>query len=67
MIQVPEKTDADVKKLISIVCPGSKPINIKVEPESFAEINECFPALAEKIERGGGSRVLGWQIWKTKK
>lgn len=66
MIQVPELADEHVKELTMIVCPESKPIYVNVEPESFAEVNECFPAVEKKIEKDGGSRVLGWQIWKTK-
>ena len=66
MIQVPEIADEHVKELTMIICPESKPIYVNVEPESFAEVNECFPAIEKKIERDDGSRVLGWQIWKTK-
>lgn len=61
----PVEIDDDVKKLISTVCPDSRPIYLPVEPESYAQVNECFPAVAEKIKRDGGSRVIGWQIWKT--
>ena len=28
-------------------------------------MTECFPAVAEKIKRDGGSQVIGWQIWKS--
>lgn len=65
MIISPKEIDSDVKKLISIVCPGSKPIYLKVQPENYSEINECFPAVQEKIRRDGGFWVLGWQIWKS--
>lgn len=61
----PSKIDDDVKKLINMICPGSKPIYLLVEPESYAEVCECFPAVGEKIRRDGGSQQLGWQIWKT--
>jgi len=65
MIQVPEIEDYHVKELIKVVCPGSKPIYVNVEPESFAEKKGCFPAVQQKIERDGGFCVLGWQIWKS--
>jgi hypothetical protein len=37
-----------------------------VEPAPFAEVKECFPAVAEQIRRHGGTQVLGWQLWQTK-
>lgn len=62
----PAEIDNDVKKLVSIVCLNSAPIYLAVETESYAQITECFPAVAEKIRRDGGSQVLGWQIWKSR-
>jgi len=41
-----------------------KPIYLDVTPESYAEINECIPAVNQKIEKEGGSVQLGWQIWQ---
>jgi hypothetical protein len=64
-MMTPTEVDTDVKKLISIVYPDSVPMFLAVEPESYAQANECFPAVAEKIKRDGGSQALGWQIWKS--
>lgn len=61
---IPPDIDDDVKKLILVVCPNSNPIYLPVEPEHYAQPNECFPSVAEKIKREGGSQILGWQIWK---
>jgi hypothetical protein len=62
---IPPEIDDDVKKLILVVCPNSNPIYLPVEPENYAQANECFSAVAEKIKREGGSQILGWQIWKS--
>jgi hypothetical protein len=64
-MMTPTEIDADVKKLISIVCPNSVPMFLTVEPEAYAQVTECFLAIVEKIKRDGGSQVLGWQIWKS--
>jgi hypothetical protein len=61
----PSEIDDNVKRLVNMICPGSKPIYLPVEPESYAEVCECFPAIKEKISRDGGSQEFGWQIWKT--
>ena len=61
----PTEIDDDVKELISNINPGSTPVYLIVEPESFSQVKECFPTVEEKIKRDGGSSVIGWQIWKT--
>jgi hypothetical protein len=57
--------DNNIKKLILLVCPKSVPVYVPVEPESYAQISFCFPAVQEKINREGGEQIIGWQIWKT--
>jgi hypothetical protein len=61
----PQEIDRHVLKLVARVLPGATPIYVNVVPESYAEINECFPAVEKKVHDAGGSMLLGWQIWKT--
>lgn len=61
----PETIGGDVKKLVSTVGTNTSPIYLAIEPESYSQVNECFPAVAEKIKRDGGAQRLGWQIWKS--
>jgi hypothetical protein len=64
-LTVPDKNDAYVKELVKMICPDSKVINVPVLPVVGAEVSQCFPTVDKKIEQENGSRVLGWQIWKT--
>lgn len=63
--EIPQKDDPKVLKLVGLINPKMKPINVSVEPEIYAEKDGCFPAVEEKVNRDGGTLVLGWQIWKT--
>lgn len=65
MNRVPQTIDDNVKRLIKRITTTNKPIYLDVTPESYAEINECIPAVNQKIEKDGGSVQLGWQIWQT--
>ncbi len=60
----PATIDSDVEMLVSRIAPAGKPVYLDIEPEKYAIEKECFPAVAEKIHRDGGTQVLGWQIWK---
>ena len=64
-MMAPSITNEYVKKLLKILDVNEKPIYLKVTPEPYAKIVECFPAVDEKIKNDGGQKVLGWQIWKT--
>jgi len=64
MNRVPQTIDDNVKRLINKIKTTEKPIYLDVMPEPYAEINECFPAVTQKIEKEGGSVQLGWQIWQ---
>ena len=61
----PDSIDKNVNDLIRKVGTKTSPIYLDVEPESYSRVGECLPAVEEKIRRDGGTRVLGWQIWKT--
>jgi len=62
---VPKIEDQHLKKLIEIIGIDTQPIYICVKPERNAIVNECFPNVDEKIKKEGGTRITGWQIWKT--
>lgn len=62
----PETIDEHIETLIKRVGSKSSPIYLDVEPESYAKVGECFPAVGEKIRRDGGTQVLGWQLWSLK-
>jgi len=59
----PKTIDQNIKKLISMICNEPEPIFIDVIHENYAQIGGCFPAVHEKINRDGGDKIIGWQIW----
>lgn len=61
----PLEIDNDVKRLLDLIGIDEQPIFLRVTPEPYSGVCECFPAVAEKIARDGGSDQLGWQIWRT--
>lgn len=46
------------------VSPNAEPEYLTVEAESRAAIKDCFPVVDGYVEKHGGERVLGWQIWE---
>jgi len=60
----PEIQEGPVRALIERIVPGGSVIDLPVQTERFARKSECFAAVAEKVRRDGGERVLGWHIWK---
>ncbi|MFA5360065.1 MAG: SEC-C domain-containing protein [Patescibacteria group bacterium] len=65
MTTIPLLNDPELIKLIQLMDSSLKPISVPVEPEKYAEESECLPAVKEKIEKDGGSQILGWQVWKS--
>lgn len=63
---IPDKEDQLIKQLIEAIGVDSQPIYVELKPDSTSIINECFPNVSNKIQKEGGSQVIGWQIWKTK-
>lgn len=61
----PEKIDHDINRLISQLKSTEQPVYVPHRPAQHAQINECFPAVAEMVSTNKGSMCLGWQIWKT--
>lgn len=60
---VPKSIDNTIVDFCSMVSPGQMPFYVPVLPEEFSRESYCFPNVAEKIARDGGSIVYGWKIW----
>ena len=43
---------------------GGELVYVPVIPESYCEVQECFPNVEKKVRRDGGEMVVGWQFWK---
>ena len=68
---MPEENDPHIKDMIAKIrhsgggiLPDAVPIVVPVNPESYAEMNACFPSVKEKINRDGGDMLLGWTLRK---
>jgi hypothetical protein len=54
-----------ITKLCVEVSAGQVPVFVEVIPVAGAAINECFPNVDRKVQRDGGTMVLGWMIWES--
>lgn len=43
---------------------GAQPINLPVQPEADAVVDECLANVQAKIGRDGGQMRCGWQLWE---
>jgi hypothetical protein len=57
--------DEDILRLVRLIGVNGTPVYVDLHPELYSKVCECFPLVAEKIARNGGSQVLGWQLWKS--
>ena len=64
-MRVPDRITSPVRKLCNRLSSVGDPAYVPVQVESYAVINECFPAVKQKIERDGGAVQYGWVIWFT--
>ena len=64
--EIPKKDDPFLKKLIETIGITAAPVLVKIKPCPGAIVSECFPNVDKKIEKNGGTRIVGWQIWRTK-
>lgn len=46
------------------VVPNEKPIAVTCQPLSNMPLNECFPILADHVDKNGGEKIIGWAIWE---
>lgn len=61
--QVPPEIDANVEVMVNKLATNIAPIYLTIKPESYAQINECVPAVQQKICNDGGEIVYGWALW----
>ena len=60
----PEVICSDVEKLIENLNCNTEPVYVNCDPEEGEEIVNCFPIVEKRVQKSGGSLVLGWAIWK---
>jgi len=46
------------------ICGSEDPVYVEHSPESYAQVNECFPAMDRKVQECGGKVHYGWQLWE---
>ena len=63
---IPDKDDLFLNKLIDQIGLDAEPVIVKIMPYPGALVSECFPNVDQRIAQDGGTRVTGWQVWKTK-
>jgi hypothetical protein len=63
MLTPPRIDDPNLFRLIQIVSPGAKPVNVPVTPDEKSAVNGCLKNVAAKVAQNGGRRVLGWEVW----
>ncbi|MDP3877096.1 MAG: SEC-C domain-containing protein [Methylobacter sp.] len=63
-MRVPTEVTEEIKLLLSKISSKAEPVFVICSPSPNAPRNECFPLVEAKIEKEGGERVLGWQIWQ---
>ncbi len=59
----PEVICSDVEKLIEKLNCNTELVYVDCYPEG-GEMSNCFPIVEKRIQKSGGSQVLGWAIWK---
>lgn len=60
----PAEHSSAIAALCSELCPGETPVYVDVVPLPGAPPNECFPLVAEYVQKWGGTQVTGWSIWE---
>ena len=60
----PPEINEHIRALAESIVPGIAPVYLDTYPEPYAERCECFPAVAKKIRRDGGTMQVGWQLWE---
>ena len=60
----PEVICSDVEKLVEKLNCNTEPVYVDCYPEEGEEIVNCFSIVEKRVQKSGGSLVLGWAIWK---
>ncbi len=59
----PNPADPAVKTILRKLNSKADPVVVDVETVAGAEVNDCIATVDRHVERVGGERVLGWQLW----
>jgi hypothetical protein len=59
----PENINESVLSFCHEIVPDAEPEFVKVIPEPYSVLNDCFNNVNNKIKSDGGSIQYGWQIW----
>jgi hypothetical protein len=62
--ETPSTISEPILSLCRSICASQKPVYVKHSPESYAQVNECFPAVGRKVRECGGKVLCGWQFWE---
>jgi len=60
----PSTISEPILGLCRSICASQEPMYVKHGPESYAQVDECFPAIDRKVQECGGKVHYGWQIWE---
>jgi len=60
----PSTISEPILSLCRSICASQEPMYVKHSPESYAQVNECFPAIDRKVQECGGKVHYGWQLWE---
>ncbi|WP_343523839.1 hypothetical protein [Pedobacter sp.] len=61
----PEKIEQEILDFLHRINSES-PFYLDVVPDPRSTVNGCFDNVEAKIRQDGGTKIVGWQIWKTK-
>jgi hypothetical protein len=60
----PAFVSQDIEKLCRQIDPSTEPVYIRVQPELWCEMNQCFDNAARYEREHGGCVQYGWLIWE---
>ncbi|MCB1208280.1 MAG: hypothetical protein KDK97_03080 [Verrucomicrobiales bacterium] len=62
-MQCPDSLTEEVLEFAASVVPDAVPVYVDCSPLKAKPVCECFPIVAEYVEKHGGVRELGWSIY----
>ena len=55
---------AEIRRVGGGILSDARPFYVPVFPDSSNEVNNCFVAVSERIEKDGGESIIGWTLRK---
>lgn len=62
---VPELSSIYINQVVTKLGLSDAPVYINIGRIADSQFNECFNNVAQMVEREGGERILGWQLWEN--